>query len=326
MPKEPLLSILCETYNHEYFIREAIAGFLIQQTTFPIEILIHDDASTDNTPNIIREYERNYPELIFPIYQKENQYSKGKKPRLAFQFPRARGKYIALCEGDDYWTDPLKLQKQVEFLEGNEDHSMSCHASKMIVDNNTDNYEFSKMSDKDESYSIQEFLLPLSKNRIRTESVIFRNKFIENYPEWARKVVVGDFPLFLILASKGKIRYINEVMSVYRKHAGGVWTSERNNNEYTKKYYLSTIKMYQDFNEYTNKIHESDIRKVISHRYYKLFMNIKGDNNVKKHYFLKYWRKMPFKYQKCLFKKYYVEPLMNVFIKRPLRKLKHMIQ
>ena len=94
---------------------------MVQKTNFPIEILIHDDASTDGTADIIREYEAQYPDIIKPIYQTENQYSKGINPGFEFLFPRARGKYIALCEGDDYWTDTLKLQKQVEFLEGNKE-------------------------------------------------------------------------------------------------------------------------------------------------------------------------------------------------------------
>ncbi len=117
MNKLPLVSISCITYDHEPFIRDALEGFLMQKTTFPIEILIHDDASTDGTAEIIRDYEKRYPELIFPIYQTENQHAKGVKISSTYQFPRARGKYIALCEGDDYWADPLKLQKLVNFLD-----------------------------------------------------------------------------------------------------------------------------------------------------------------------------------------------------------------
>jgi len=104
---DPLVSICCLTYNHAPYIRDAIEGFLMQKTNFPVEILIHDDASTDGTADIIREYETRYPDIIKPIYQTENQYSKGVKISWEYQFSRARGKYIALCEGDDYWTDKL---------------------------------------------------------------------------------------------------------------------------------------------------------------------------------------------------------------------------
>ena len=127
-----LVSISCITYNHANYIRDTIEGFLIQKINFPIEILIHDDASTDGTEEIIREYEEKYPEIIKPIYGTENQYVKGKRGSRTFNIPRAHGRYIALCEGDDYWTDPLKLQKQIDFLENNHDFSM-CISSRIVI-------------------------------------------------------------------------------------------------------------------------------------------------------------------------------------------------
>ena len=96
---------------------QCLDGFMMQQTNFAFEVLIHDDASTDGTTEIIKEYEAKYPEIIKPIYEEENQWVKGRRGSAVFNFPRAKGKYIAMCEGDDYWTDPLKLQKQVDFLE-----------------------------------------------------------------------------------------------------------------------------------------------------------------------------------------------------------------
>ncbi len=122
--QQPLVSISCITYNHVSFIREAIEGFLMQKTTFPVELLIHDDASNDGTAEIIEEYERAHPSLFFPTYQTKNQFSQGVKVGVKNR-ERARGKYIALCEGDDYWTDPLKLQKQVELMEKQPQASMS---------------------------------------------------------------------------------------------------------------------------------------------------------------------------------------------------------
>ena len=125
---KPIVSICCITYNHENYIRDAIEGFLMQKTTFPIEIIIHDDASTDKTAEIVKSYAEKHPDLILPILQAENQYSKG-IPISTYAYPKARGKYIAFCEGDDYWTDPYKLQKQVDFLESNPDCSWCFHAS-----------------------------------------------------------------------------------------------------------------------------------------------------------------------------------------------------
>ena len=114
----PLVSIGCITYNHAPYIRQCLEGFLMQKTTFPFEIIINDDCSTDGTTEIVKEYADKYPDLIIPIFHEENQYQKGVRGIYAkFVYPKVRGKYIALCEGDDYWIDPLKLQKQVDFLE-----------------------------------------------------------------------------------------------------------------------------------------------------------------------------------------------------------------
>ena len=125
--QQPLVSICCLVYNHEPYLRECFDGFMMQKTNFDFEVLVHDDASTDNSASIIREYETKYPDIFKPIYQTENQYSKGVKVSATFNFPRTKGKYIAMCEGDDYWTDPLKLQKQVDFLETHPDYAMCSH-------------------------------------------------------------------------------------------------------------------------------------------------------------------------------------------------------
>src|SRR5699024_4878444 len=134
--KENKVSISCITYNHENYIRDTLDGFLMQETEFPFEILIHDDASTDKTPQIIKEYQSRYPNLFNPIYQSENQLSKGGiSPNLEFNYPRATGKYIALCDGDDYWTNPYKLEKQVQFLERNEKFVGVTHRVEVVDEN-----------------------------------------------------------------------------------------------------------------------------------------------------------------------------------------------
>ena len=137
---KPLLSIICITYNHKDFIRQALEGFVMQKTNFKFEVLIHDDASTDGTADIIREYEAKYPDIIKPIYQKENQFSKGVHILKTFIYPRVLGKYVALCEGDDYWTDPNKLQKQVDFLEAHPEYS-GCFHVLAIINKTTMNME-----------------------------------------------------------------------------------------------------------------------------------------------------------------------------------------
>ena len=134
---KPLNSICSITYNHAPYIRHCLDGFLMQKTNFKYEIIIHDDASTDGTTEIIKEYAEKYPDLIMPVFQTENQYSKGLRGLFVkFVFPHAKGKYIALCEGDDFWIDPYKLQKQVEILEKDQNITLVC-SHRRILNNKT---------------------------------------------------------------------------------------------------------------------------------------------------------------------------------------------
>ena len=128
----PLVSICCTSYNHEKFIEKNLEGFLIQETSFPFEILVYDDASTDKTVNIIKEYVTKYPNLIKPIYQKENKYSQGIQTMVEYNIFRAKGTYIAFCEGDDYWIDPYKLKIQIEEMKKYPNLDMSFHPAQEI--------------------------------------------------------------------------------------------------------------------------------------------------------------------------------------------------
>ncbi len=127
MDEQIMVSVFCATYNHEKYIRKCLDGFIMQKTNFKFEVLVHDDASTDKTADIIREYEEKYPDIIKPIYQTENQYSKGVQIGVTFQYPRAKGKYIAFCEGDDYWCDENKLQRQFDIMESHPECSICVH-------------------------------------------------------------------------------------------------------------------------------------------------------------------------------------------------------
>lgn len=192
----------------------------MQKTDFPFEILIHDDASTDKSAEIIREYEAKYPDLFKPIYQTENQYSKGVILWPEIQFPRVRGKYIAFCEGDDYWTDPLKLQKQVDFMEAHPECSLCFHnALTHWEDGREPDKPFSNIEDR--YYSGQElvssWLSPTASFLIRSD---LRNKYTEYILQFPH-LGVGDMPLLVYFAQLGKIYGSSEIMCVYRKHPGG---------------------------------------------------------------------------------------------------------
>lgn len=129
---ELMVTIRCMTYNHEPYIRQCLEGFVMQKTNFRFEAIVHDDASTDGTAAIIREYAEKYPDIIKPIYETENQYSKHDGSLRRIMDEACKGKYIAYCEGDDYWIDPLKLQKQVDFLEKHPEVSYSCHRFQVL--------------------------------------------------------------------------------------------------------------------------------------------------------------------------------------------------
>lgn len=237
----PLVSICCITFNHEPYIRKCLDGFLMQKTNFDFEILIHDDASTDGTASIIRKYKVKYPDLLKPIYQTENQYSKGIRPINKFNFERARGKYIALCEGDDYWIDPLKLQKQVDFLEENEEYSICFHNVKIFKENENKfmaDYITREVNETSDIYELAKA------NYIHTPSVLFRN-IITEFPTEFYNSPAGDYFLHMLNAQFGKIKKLNDCMAVYRVHEGGVW-STKSKKESILTYLDLMIKYFED--------------------------------------------------------------------------------
>lgn len=212
------VSILCLTYNQKKYIKETLDGFLKQRTDFAFEILINDDASTDGTTEIIKEYQKKYPHIIKPNFQKENLYSKGVRHMIVrFLIPKTKGEYLALCEGDDYWTDPYKLQKQVDFMEKNPDYTLCFHRVEVVYEDKKGvNFVFPDVEDE-KWYTRQELL---KTNYIPTNSVMYRKQTYQNMP---LDLMPGDWFMHLYHARFGKIKFMPEVMSVYRKHEGGMW-------------------------------------------------------------------------------------------------------
>lgn len=221
--EQPIVSICCLVYNHEPFLRDCFDGFLMQKTNFPIEILVHDDASTDHSADIIREYTEKYPDLFKPIYQKENQYSKGKGfVGMTLNFERAKGKYIAMCEGDDYWTDPLKLQKQVDFLEQNNDFDLCSTNAKYITKDEHRNGTLMREESGTRVFTKESFYYS---NHLITCTVMFRAETVKyNYP--TQFFVYGDWLLYLVVLSYQNKKAIDFDMctAAYRVHQGGVFS------------------------------------------------------------------------------------------------------
>jgi len=220
----------------------------MQKTTFPVRICIFEDASTDRTAEIVKEYADKYPGLIFAFCQKENTWKKGeirRKARNPFNEVRNIAKYIALCEGDDYWTDPLKLQKQVGFMEKNLNHSMCFHNVRILDVNNLNRREGLYLHLENRDYSGKEIL---SKWTVPTASVLYRTELLPKMKRIKRhpNIMYGDIFLFLSMAEFGKIRCINEEMGVYRIHSNSI-TNKDNSTEHSFRFIKHQKALQQSF-------------------------------------------------------------------------------
>jgi len=272
--KDIVVSICCLSYNHGPYIAGALEGFLMQKTNFAFEVLIHDDASTDQTVQIIKKYEQEYPEIIKPIYQTENQWSKGfRSLSVTLNFPRAKGEYIAICEGDDYWTDPLKLQKQVDFLENHPDYIL-CSGGYTAVNGNTEQtHVLDTVPGVSQSTDHNGFTFELKdtidKWIIKTLTVMFRNRVselgLEQY-EHPR-----DVHWFYHLLKLGKGYYFKENFGVYTQHGGGIQSLVQK-NEIAKTAYLYYQEMHQlNKDEFTRIMRLKSIAYLIRANPYSFF-------------------------------------------------------
>ena len=214
------VSIICNAYNHEKYIRDAMEGFVMQRTTFPFEILVHDDASTDKTADIIREYEKRYPEIVKPIYETVNQYSKRDGSLSRIQYGRVRGKYIATCEGDDYWTDPLKLQKQFDALEANPNVDICASGTKNEINGKIQDKIFP--SDKGALFTPDEVIRG-GGGFVATGSLMYRKEVRENALPFFYLLNL-DYAIQIAGSLRGGMLYLPEPMSVFRAETVGSWT------------------------------------------------------------------------------------------------------
>jgi len=240
---QPVLSVCCITYNHENYIAEALDSFLMQETNFPFEVIVRDDCSIDQTAMIIRDYANQYPDIIKPIYEAENQYSKGVSP-TSVVFKKTKGDYIAICEGDDYWTDKNKLQKQVDFLRNNPDFVITY----------TDSQPFNEKGFIKEGYggatkdlSSVELMKATS---LYTLTTCFRN-VVRELPEEFKFLSVRDIVIWSLLGKYGKGKYLSDIKpAAYRVHDGGVFSkkSAREKEEMKLLTYVALFAYYKKEN------------------------------------------------------------------------------
>lgn len=295
----------CATYNHENYIVDTMKGFIMQQTKFPVVYCIIDDASTDNNPSLIESYVKEYFTFDVPdAYEKfeeyghemyarhksnencwfvvillnENHYSK-KKSKLPYLTQwRSKAKYYAICEGDDYWIDARKLQKQVDILENHPGCTMVCNRTKL----------HSVRRDRiiGEQYCLNrnDYLDPKDVIRrgglyISTCSILYRTSIMDNYPDYCRNCLVGDYPLQIYCAMKGRIYYLNDIMSVYRIENNSSWMGTQKwgtINEQRLKVIASQVQMFKGFSRDYLSYERVFEEKVVQHIIWNMPFNLKG--------------------------------------------------
>ena len=251
------MSISCVTYNHQNYIADALDSILNQKTNFNFEILLHDDASSDNTKMIVLKYVEKYPEIFNCIFQTENKFSKGIKPRLNYLYPIVRGRYVALCDGDDYWTDPYKLQKQVDFME-KENLVLSFHQGWLIDKNKQLLKSLLTMANINWNFKSLLSDWPMTSSIMFDASILTKEFYQIITITWS-----GDQMLMLLAADKGDCGMLNEYMCNHILHSKGL-TESLNKREWI----LNRIKSLIFLDKLTKYRHHSDILSSLNNLYY----------------------------------------------------------
>ncbi|UPT76813.1 glycosyltransferase [Sulfurovum sp. XGS-02] len=268
----PLMTVACITYNHESYISDALDGILMQETDFPFEVIVHDDCSIDKTVEILEKYVKEYPTIIKLILQKENQWSKGIMPGTTI-FNRASGKYIAICEGDDYWIDPHKLQIQLDEMRKVEDCQMSFHSAiDQWEDGSKKDSITTKQANGNRLFSTSEIVLG-GGGFCPTASLIFEKEAVLNLPQWYEEAPFGDYFLQIFGSIKGGALYIDRPMSVYRRNAAGSWSVSMLNIENKEKEFQRILKSYNDMDSYFNQQFHAEILQIKSELYLEMALS-----------------------------------------------------
>ena len=259
-----MVTIASTTYNMEAYIAEAMDSWLAQNTTFPYDILISDDGSTDGTCDVVRRYMEKYPNIRLISTGHI-----GKMPNFIRSLKESKGKYIALCDGDDYWIDPDKLQKQVDFMESHPDFS-ECFTNSYVLNTVTGEKKIAKTQLWDEA-DTKGLLRHRDNDNVQmspghTSTFLYRNQYLQVYPEWMYGDVMTDFPLYMLMSKYGKAKFINDVTSVYRHRPDGVSSLNYTFVKNTRK----RINVYRHVNRDFNYKYLRIINPIIADYFYAL--------------------------------------------------------
>lgn len=267
----PLVTVICTTYNHEKYIRDALNGFVLQKTTFPFKVIVQDDASTDGTASIIREYEAKHPLLFHCIYHQVNQYQLGVNKFRKFIEPLLGGKYVAYCEGDDYWIDKNKLQREIDYMEAHPDCSQCCHAYNKIRANDKALLFINRSAECERDLTPEELIMYNNPPQLCTQ--VFKREVVEFDMPCTALAKVGDYPLLLKSLLFGNVHYIDEVMSSYRVRADGSWSQRVYARiEKQSEHKQNIIVFLEAFNEYTEFKYNKPIKQKLQSIRFKVAM------------------------------------------------------
>ena len=258
---EMLVSVYCLAYNHAKYITKTLEGFVSQKTDFAFEVIVHDDASSDDTASIIRRYEEQYPEIIKGVYQTENQYSKRVGIVNTFLVDKMSGEYVAVCEGDDYWSDPYKLQKQVDALKSNPQCAMCVHRTEEIYEDGQPTGKlYPQGLEGSGVIESRDFLKMCSSYSFHTSSYMFKaeewKKYRKDPPEFKKACRVGDETYMLYFGQLAPVYYINETMSAYRRGVPSSWSMKQAQNTDIEKILkhprdmVETLRLFDEFTGY----------------------------------------------------------------------------
>jgi len=272
-----MVTIRCITFNQAPYIRQCLDGFVMQKTNFRFEAIVHDDASTDGTADIVREYSEKYPDIIRPIIETENQFTIGGFQQInKMIYPLIRGKYLADCEGDDYWTDPLKLQKQVDYLESHPECTLTLSNGYGYIEKEKLTVLLNPIPIKESRVITMHEVLKEKNGLIPTASMLFRKEMVESEPDWCLRAPVGDRPLRMWCAINGTVYYDVTPMVTYRKGSIGSFTQRVTNIDYARSILDNMNVFFDAFDEYTKMEYHEDVQYMKDREEYLFYSRI-GD-------------------------------------------------
>ena len=313
----PTVTVIVMTYNQKQYIRQAIDSILRQKTTFDFNIFVHDDCSDDGTQEILQEYRDRYPKKIYVYHQEKRRFLDDGFNMMIFNYvvPKIHSNYVAYCDGDDYWCDDNKLQKQYDFLQQNPDYSMCFHSAYQLKNNHDMSSKWFILNDGD--YEMKDFVNDKPGIKVATSSIFLRTDAFRDFSNWRKSYPVEDVPMYMTAALHGKIRCLSDIMCVYRQFAIGSWTSQnKNSNERKIQHLAQLINATNLFNEETNFSYQTLVDSQIKSCEFRIGLIKRDFKTIFNRKYRTIYKQLPFKERISLKLQYRLPHLYNLFHKK----------